>query len=637
MKLNHTNLVAAITLLSILCVSPSYSQETNDLDNITSMTDLASWLEKNPPEVVPMTGITGQRVLSQTLTQLRQDVDKLQRYLKSNGEIGAKWSRVLMLEDLRSAIYQTSPDVNSLNNIYGRFHSHQWGLEITEIRQVAKDLGDYLRMRMIIEEDIDLSDGLKEATSRLIAVLKKNKQSDFDTTAEINEIVNWLEDNRQAPEVCQAVKRFTGKYNFYAQVSDNLILKFLTRPVDRTEQVTEYIVGRPQSGRIHTVGELNGKLNPDPNKVNLSVVLNAVASGNMVSQTRNVTVTSASNNTINVVKEIHFDGSQLTSPPARANVQVKSTITGINSPGGLVQSAATNRVYEMKPQADAEGQYRARVRAESSMNREVDSMLKRANARFNQTSELYRARGLYPNPFDCSTTEHAITFSALVSDGIPYIAQAAPSAPDNSDVFIAVHQSAIMETCKTMLGDLKANHRVFMAIAKSMLPEDAYNEMAKNAAKKQNDVSSGYVYFNADYPVNVQFNNTIDISIRLDAFQGKDGSAKQNIPMNLTASYKIDKVDKNGILFVRIKEPELIPRDFETGVRKLTTQEITLRNRLQGELKDSLPANFQIKPRNLEELADESNPNSVKVTGTLQPVAAKMANGWLTINWQLQK
>ncbi len=580
-----------------------------------------------------MSGITGQRVLSQSLTKLRQDVDKLQRYLKGNGEIGAKWARVLMLDELRSTIYQTSPDMDSLNNIYGRFHSHQWGLEVTEIRQVAKDLKDYLRLRMIVEDNDDLSDGLKEATTRLIAVLKKSKQSDFDTTAEINEIVDWLESNRQVPEVCQAVRRVTGKYNFYAQVSDNLVLKFFDRPVDRTEQVTEYIVGRPQSGKVHTVGSISGKLNPDPNKINLSIILNAVASGNMVSQTRNVTVTSASNNTINVVKEIHFNGDQLTSPPARANVQIKSTITGINSPGGLVQSAATNRVYEMKPQADAEGQYRARVRAESSMNREVDSMLKRANARFNQTSELYRARGLYPNPFDCSTTEHALTFSALVSDGIPFIPQAIPEAPNNSDVFVAIHQSALMETSKTMLGDLKANHRVFMAIAKSMLPEDAYNELAK----KQQPVSSGFVYFNADYPLNVQFNNnTITINIRLDAFQGKDSSAKQDIPMNLTTTYKIDKVDKNGILFVRTKEPELIPRDFETGVRKLTTQEITLRNRLQGELKDSFPANFQIKPRKLEELSDESNPNSVKVTGTLQPVAAKAANGWLTINWQLQ-
>ena len=172
-----------------------------------------------------------------------------------------------------------------------------------------------------------------------------------------------------------------------------------------------------------------------------------------------------------------------------------------------------------------------------------------------------------------------------------------------------------------------------------MLPEDAYNEMAKNAAKKQNSVSSGgYVYFNADYPLNVQFNNnTITISIRFDGFQGKDSSGIQSVPMNLTTAYKIDKVDKTGISFVRIKEPELIPRDFETGVRKLTTQETTLRNRLQGELKDSLPAKFLIQPRKLDGLTDQSNPNAVKVTGTLQPVAATAANGWLTINWQLQE
>ena len=637
MKLNHTNITAAIALFIILCALPSFGQKSTALDNITSLTDLASWLEKNPPEVVSLSGITGQRVMSESLTKLRQDVNQLQSYLNGNGEIGAKWAKVLFLDELRATVNQASPDLNTLDRIYGRFHSHQWGLEVTEIRQVAKGLNDYILLRMIIAEDIDLSDGLKEATTRLIAALKKGNKSSFDTTAEINEIVSWLEDNRQAPEVCQAVRRLTGKYNFYAQVSDKLVLKFLNRPVDQSEQVTEYIVGRPQSGRIRTVGSTSGKLNPDPDKINLSIILNAVASGNMVSQARNVTVTSASNNTLYVVKEIHFDGSQLTSPPARGAAQVRSTITGINSPGGLVQSAATNRVNEMKPQADAEATYKARVRAENAMNREVGALINNANARFRQTSELYRARGLYPDPFDCSTTEHALIFNARVSDGIPLIPQAAPSAPNNSDVYIAIHQSALMETCKTMLGDLKANQRVFMAIAQSMLPEDAYNELAKNAAKKQNNVPGGYVYFNADYPVNVEFNNnTITISIRFDGFQGKDSSGMQNIPMNLTTAYKIDKVDKNGVSFVRVKEPELVPRDFETGVRKLTTQETTLRNRLQGELKDSLPPSFLIQPRKLDELSDQSNPNAVKITGTLQPVAAKAANGWLTINWQLR-
>ena len=545
------------------------------------------------------------------------------------------------MDDLLEAIEESTPDLETLEKVHRRFHSHQWGLEVTEIRQVAKALNDYLLLRMNIEEDIDPADDLKEATSRLIAALKKANKSSFATMVEINDVVNWLEENRQAPEVCQAVRRLTQKYNFYAQISDNLVYRFLNRPVDQTQYVTEYIVGRPQSGNVHTVGETCGRLNPDPDKINLSLVFDAVASGKMYSQSRNVTVSSSANNTLNASKDIYFDGQQFTSAPAHSSVKIRSTITGINSPGGLVQSAATNRVYELKPQADAEAAYKARARVESAMNKEVGAMLAKANARYRQTSELYRARGLYPDPFDCSTTEHELKFCSLVSDGIPLIQHAIPKAPDKSDVFIAIHQSAIMEYCKTMLGDLKANQRVFMAIAKSMLPEDAYNELAKkSAAKNKNDnanVSGGYVYFNAQYPVNIQFtNNTVTIDLRIDAFQGKDSSSAQEVPMNLSTVYKIDKIDKKGVWFVRIKDPELLPRDFETETRKLTAQETTLRNRLQKELKDSFPENFQIKPRKLEDMADKDNPDSVKVTGTLKPVSAKAANGWLTINWQLQ-
>ena len=644
MKLNHTLLAAGIATLFILCTQPSYAQEESSeaLDNINSLTELASWLEKNPPEVVPLSGITGQRILSQSLESLRENADCLHSYLQSNGEIGAKWEKVLNLEDLRNAIKESTPDLETLEKIHRRFHSHQWGLEVTEIRRVAKGLNDYLLLRMNIEEEIDPADGLKEAITRLIAVLKKSNKSSFEKTTEINDIVNWLEENRQAPEVCETIRRLTVKYNLFAQMSDNLVLRFFNRPVDQTQYVSEYIVGRPQSGNVHTVGETVGKFNPDPDKINLSIVFDAVASGKMYSQSRNVTVSSSANNTLHAVKDIYFDGKQFTSAPAHSSVKIKSTIIGISSPGGLVQSAATNRVYELKPQADAEAAYKARARVESSMNKEVGAMIKKANARFNQTSELYRARGLYPDPFDCCTTEHELKFCSLVSDGIPIIQHDIPKVPEKSDLFIAVHQSAVMEYAKTMLADLKANNRVFMAIAKSMLPEDAYNELAKKSAEKNknndSNISGGYVYFNDQYPVNIQFTgNTVIIDIRIDAFQGKDSSSAQEIPMNLSTVYKIEKIDKNGVWFVRIKEPELIPRDFETETRKLTTQETTLRNRLQGELKDSFPEKFQIKPRKLEDMSDKDNPDAVKVTGTLKPVSAKAANGWLTINWMYQE
>lgn len=638
MKLNQLFIVALALLIPHSPLT-SFCEEPNNeaLNNIQSLTELASWLEKNPPEVVPLSGITGQRLLSQSLTTLRQNVDKLQYYLRTNGDIGVKWAKILSLDELKTVLREASPDLGSLEKINSHFHSHQWGLEVTEIRRVAKGLNDYILLRMTIEENIDPAEGLKEAIDRLIKVLKKTNNSSLDSTSELNVIVNWLETNRQAPEICQAIRRLSNKYNFYAQISDNLVLKFFDRPIDQTQPISEYIVGRLQSGKTHTVGNITGKLNPDPDKINLSVILNGSTSGNSYSQSRNITVWSASNNTLYGIKNIYFDGQQLTTTPARSNVQVKSTITGINSPGGLIQSAATSRIYELKPQADAETSYKTRARLEGSMNKELGARITKANSRLKQGSELYRARGIYPDPFNCSTTEHELKFKGLVSDGIPIISHDIPEAPQNSDIFVAIHQSAIIESCKTMLSDLKANQRVFMAIARSMLPEKAYEELSKKAAKNT-AASGGHIFFNAQYPVNVQFtDDTIIIDIRIDAFQGKDSASPQEIPMNLSLAYKIDKIDKNGVSFKRTKEPELVPRDFETETRRLTTQETTLRNRLQKELKDSLPDSFQIKPLKLDEMTDKNNPDAVKITGTIKPVSAKAADGWLTINWVYQE
>lgn len=643
MMKNHLNLIIGIALLLSLYSLPAYCQESDNktLDNITSLTELASWLENNPPEVVTLSGITGQRILSQSLTALRQNVDQLQNYLRANGVIGAKWANVLFLDELKTTIKEPSPDLEALRNIHKRFHSHQWGLEVTEIRRVAEGLDDYIYLRITIEENIDPSDGLKEAISRLITVLKKTNRSTLETTIEINKIVEWLEGNRQAPEICQAIRRLTKKYNFYVQVSDNLALKFISRPVDQTEPILEYVGGRQQSGNAHIVGEITGKLNPDPNKINLSVILSGAANAATITQTRNITVSATSNSSLYAIKDIYFDCQQLSSPPARSSAQVRSTITGINSPGGLVQSVAVNRVNEMKPQAEADAAYKARVRLETMMNKELGGMIAKANAQFKQTSEMYRARGLYPDPFDCSTTERSLKLRAHISDGIPIIPQALPEAPDNSDIFVAIHQSAIIESCKTMLSDLKANQRVFTAIARSMVPEKAYNELSKKAAQNKDSNATaidGNIYFNDQYPVNIQFtNNTVIIDIRIDAFQGKDSSSPTEIPMNLSTAYKIDRIDKNGIWFIRTKEPELVPRDFETEIRKLTTPETTLRNRLQGDMKNTFPPSFQIKPLKLDDISDKNNPDAIQLTGTIKPVSVKAANGWLTINWLYQE
>lgn len=640
MKLNHIFALVGTLLLTLVLTPPSSGQESS-LDSVSSLPELATWLEKNPPAVTPITGDNGKKFLAEALTTLRQKTERLRVYLYNNGAIGSKWTRALYLDDLRRALAQYSPSLESLEVVQSRFHSHQWGLEVTEIREVAKALDNYVTLRLAIDENFDPTEGLKESTERLIKALKTADKASFKTTSEINEAVRWLEEYRQAPELCKAIQRLAGQHNLFFQFSDNFVLRFFNRDVDQTQQIAEYIVGRPQYGRIRTVGTTKGQFNPDPQKINISIVLNAVASGNTYSQARNVTVYSTSSNKLYATKDIYFDGQQLSTKPANSTAQINSRITGINSSGGLVQSVATNKAYELKPQADAEANYKARVRVETSVNNEVNALVNKARTRFADFTELYRARGIYPSPFNCSTTENKLELKGLVSDGVTIINQAVPQAPEKSDIFIAVHQSALIEAAKMMFADLKADQRVFLAIANSILPEEAYKEFAqelqKRAEQSNNNLANGYIYFNEDYPLTVQFaKNEISFAVRIDGFQANNNADVQEIPMNFTATYKIGKIDNSGVTFVLAKEPELIPRDFEDGNRKLKAQETTLRNRIQGEFKDSFPKSFQIKSRALSEMTNKNNPQAPNLTGTLKPVSVKADNGWLTINWLIE-
>lgn len=649
MKQNHFVLIAVIAAALFQVSAQAFAQNpgtaSSALSTIQTLPELGKWLEKNPPAVYPINNpATAQQELTVALANLRQNANHLINYLRQNGEIGQKWAKVLNTEGLRATLSQAEPNLEELEKIHEKFHSHQWGLEITEIRRVADGLNDYVLLRMIVADNIDPSDGVKQAAARLIRVLKASDKPSFESVSELNEVLTWLKQYRQMPNVCQAIERISSKSNFFAQLSDKFVLKFLNAPIDQTEQVQEYIVGTPQRGWVRTVGRTSGAFNPDPSRINLSISVNALSGGNMVAQTGNVAVSSVSNNSIYVIKDIFFDGRQFLTTPARSAAQVNSQITGVDSPGGLVQLIATNRANDMKPQAEAEAAYKARVRAETAMNNTVTKMLINTNTRFTQFSELYRARGLFPHPFICSTTKNQLQFQGLIKDNHPLLINSAvPKAPQNADIYMAIHQTALMEVAKTMLSDIKADRTVFLSMAQSMMPTSAFKKLRENVRKndakaraEKREIQSGYVYFNSDYPASVQFTgNTIQIAVRMEAFQGKGDKSIQEIPMNLTVAYKIEGIVKDGIRFVRVGNAELLPRDFETGKRKLTTQETTIRNRLADDLQAAFPDDFVVKSGAISEMIRNDSPLKSTMTGQLKPVLAKAENGWLTLAWQV--
>ncbi len=649
MKLNHR--ISALFHFAVVLLLPAVLQgqtATSTVpdkpvpDTVKTLSDLAAWLDTNPPVVVPInTPESNKAFLNNSLTELRNSGNVLINYLAVNGEIGRKWYKVLGIDALRAALSQQEPNLEELEKVYQKFHSHQWGLEVSELNNVANGLKDYILLRLIVQEGIDPQAGLEQATQRLTKVLKSRDNTSIADVLEFNEIMTWVKQNRQMPEVCKALDRLTETPNLQAELSDNFVLRFLDAPVDQTQQVNEIIVGTPQHGVVRTVGETTGAFVPDPNRINMTISLNAKTSGNTYAQSGRVTVSSVTNNTIYVVKSIFFDGQKFLTTPALSSVQVNSYIAGIDSPGGLVQSIASNRASEMKPQADAEAGLKARIRAESAMNDTVVKMLSNTNTRFSQFSELYRARGLFPAPFLCSTTKDKLIFKGVIKDNLPILCTSNPSNPGNNDIYVAVHQSAIMEIGKVMLSDLKADNKVFMAIAESMLPAQAFSKVKENAAKRAaedkaagKEAPQGYVYFNPDYPVGIQFiDNQVKVAIRIDAFQGSGDKPLQEIPMNLTFAYKIEPVSGDQVKFVQTEKPELIPRDFETGKRKLTAQETTLRNRLTGELEQLIPHDFAIKAGQLSDMIRSDSPIKSTVKGKLVPRLAQTKDGWLQLGW----
>lgn len=627
-----------------------HADSGNPYQSIETYKALAEALEKNPPAPVSLTEpLNGVLPVDQSLQELRGQLKSLTAYLKNSGRIGQKWSAILHLPELTAETNKKSPDIAKLEEYLAPFRSHIWGLEVEVLQNAGVCLQDYIGLRILIEDKVDLAESLQSVLPDLIKTLKQADSGSFQSAAELNAFLMWAKQYRQLSDVCAQIRYLACRNNLSIAVSEKTIQRYASQPVNRTVAIQETIQGVQQRGTMKMLGTNQFELIPNADKIGLRLTLDATGTGATTGYAeRGVRITSNATNIIKATKEIYFDGTTFSLTPTVANVTVNSKVTGLNAPSPVVQRAAQNRISESRAAANREATQKAQARTRANLDREITQLTQQATKNLRDFSLLYKERGVYPNPFKCSSFEDHVLIEGFTQRYFALCSQPRPEFSGEYDIRVSVHQSMPTEFAKGLLADLRANEKTFLTIAQSMLPppafakfKESYEERRKkNQTENNEELSQGYLYFNANYPLMVEFKDgKAFFALRVDAFQGDLTKKTQDIPMNISACYKPelgrDEQGRSVIRFVLQDKVEFVPRDFETQRRSMTKQETTLRNRMGDEIGKIFPKDFVL---DASDMLVKKNPQDKKATekvGTLVPVAIDIKNGWLQIGWQI--
>ena len=550
-------------------------------------------------------------------------IGRLEQRLKVDGENGAVWQNYLQLTDLADQLRRpTGPDVQRLNSIYGKFAAGQEGLELVWFVEVRQALRQYVELLGVVGRP-DLQTAYGQQLDQLADQLEKYAaQPSTEGAVAIGGLLGWLENAQQAPNLVQAVRAELVYPNLYAQVNSDLLAAGIAGPVDRTEPVSDVILGTVIHGTGWTVGQTSVNLIPDANMGVFDAVLTAVNSSQTVGRNGPVCIYSSGRTGISSAKRFWADATGLYAYPAVSNAVTRNTICDIQSIKGrrIVESIAWRKAGQQGGQAEYIASRHAEQRASRQVDQEAAASMEKSNSDYQRkVRQPLLDRLVFPQSLDLTTTPAAIEVVGLQA---AHDQLGAPTAPppltEVSDMAVRVHETMVNNMAATVLSGMVLREDTFQSTVTDLLG------YVPERLKPDEDKEPWTIAFARQEPITISFaDGGFTVTLRGREFYKGD----RGYPgMNVTAAYKFVKAD-GTVKAVRQGDLQIFPPGFVPGGgRQLSVRQQVIRNLLLrrfGKIFEPEMVPEGIKPTGKWE-----------VVGKLMPVELTGRDGWLTIGWR---
>ncbi len=629
-RLIFKSMVAAASILWALPSTLLFAQQ-----------DLAGNVDQARKSFQPVT----QEQVSQARTELKMQMQNIEDFVQPATENGRRWLRYLHWEGLRQQVASNdAKNLSPLDATLGKLNRNVHGLERRQFRRLARALRRYRDTLAVSswQNPRDLYNKQLDALQQDVKAYREKPTPQNE--AALSQRIRILDSVDQAPELVKAVRSELAQPNAFVTISTAYIAAGVD-PIDRSEPVTDCILGTNIHGDAHTTGTVGVASIPSDNKA----VLEFDSRGHVWSQNTGynspAVIHSTSDTDYTATKRVVFTDPEFTSKPAQADATTDTHIHSVAKQGGglgsrLVSRIGWDRAMQSKGQAEAIAADHAEDRIERRFDTDVDDRLAKTRDRYeDEYRRPLERKGEVPDHIRFSSTKTDLAVEVTQANRFQLAAQGAPpDVPGKHDMTMRLHESAVNNYSTAMLAGATATQtkpdedvKFDVELPKWMkrLWENRKTESTHDQAAKEEPFKGFSMTLSDTQPITIKFksNKNVEMTLHIAEMQSGDNHFSN---WNVTGTYTNELAD-GKVLLQREGKLEVLPADF-TG--KLDAQQTAERNNLEKEF-DKRSAQGHGFPKTIEfdpvkpegELAD---------AGPLEYREFSADNGWLVIGLDRQ-
>jgi len=622
--------------------------------------------------------VTPQR-LAAARRRARQAAAALDQALQRQPSVLAGWRAYLQWDEWVPALAEDAAvdreQLARLRAALRRLRANSPGLELPAFRGVAEALDPYLELAAwsaAAEVRDTRGDYARLLESTAVQLERHAASPTSETQWKVGRPLGVLESLGGASDLVQGVRqRYVGK-NVYVHVSERLVNRLGSRPVDNQRPVRDLILGTTIVGQARTQGLVTFDAVPAADRMVLELRMTGAAQSRTTGYNGPVRIGSSGVTTLSAAQTIALSAANFSAGPTRTAADTETRIRSIDKTGGrfgerLVERVAWKRARQQQSQAEAIAARHAEQRLAAEFSAETARALAAGRRTYEQQlrAPLMR-RDFLPSQMQFQSRSDAVDWAGAFATRRQLAASTLPPPIRLPyDAALQIHESGVSNYLPLALagvtlsqqdpeqppalrgmapawlrrgmtegsrrlqaGRSRSNDAASQAADAASQAADAASQAADAASQAADEFRPWSLTLNEESPLSVTFDEgQATLRVRCAALESADSKYEN---CDLLVSYRWS-LGPQGLTLRRSGPIEVFPTGFDPRWdERMRSADVGFRNTLSKNL-------------NARAEAGEGIPSEIVVppiaawgrAGRLELADVASDDGWLTLVWRL--
>jgi hypothetical protein len=523
--------------------------------------------------------------------ELRARMNEVADYINPSSENGKVWLRYLRWDALKQAVAEDKPkDLAPLDTTLRQLNRNETGLEDRRFRRLARALRRYHDVAAVSSWDKpeEIYGKQLDALQRDLEAYRKDPSPRNQLA--LSERIRIIDGIGQAPKLVTAIRSDLAKPNAFINISTSLI-SASAGPIDRSEPVTDCILGTNIHSDAHTTGSTDAVTIPS----NKRAVVEFHSKGHVWSDSTGfngpAVIRSTSDTDFTAKKRVELSDEAFTTTSAQADADTCVHLHSVAKQGGglgsrLVSNIGWSKAQSSRGQVESIAADHAETRIENRFNDELDDEIQKARKRYeDEYRKPLERRGEVPDYIRFTSDQNSISFEATQASKSQLAASTnPPAAPEKHDVTMRLHETAVDNYSASLLSGATASQNKpdedvkFNVHLPKWMDKMWKNRKTEKVAGKEEPFKEYALTFRENRPISVGFEqNKVKLTVHVAHLKSGDKSFDN---WDVTGSYTPELTGGKVILH-REGDLVLLPTDFRG---QLNTRQVAERRNLEEEL-----------------------------------------------------